>query len=487
MAHVLADELKEAVLKAAFTGKLSANEKCDSNASTTLQEIVELQKKLVNSNQIKVGKFNKEIVNDTGEEFPEHWTLTKVGFISSLVTKQTGFDYSKKIKPNLVDKKSEKTYPLIQTRNFKGKYFDFNSKYYIPIKVAEDFPNLILNKSCLLLSIVGASIGNVGYYNENKVGFLGGAIAKIDLLKNEMMDYIYYYLISPLGVSQIMKNYKSTAQGTITVEDVRNILIPFPPIEEQQRIVNRVNELMAKIDEYEKLENQLVQLKEQFPKDMRDSLLQAGTMGKLTEHLESDTPVNIPVVANNTDAYFGEIPDTWKYVHLGNVFNIRSASRVHKADWRNRGVPFYRAREVVKLAQNGSVENELYIDEELYEKFAKSSGVPKVGDLLVSGVGTLGATYIVKETDRFYYKDASVLCFENINNQNSNFAKYLLNTPYMIKQIYDQSAFGTTVATLTMKRANVFVVALPPLEEQQRIVDKLDELLPLVDSLAQMD
>ena len=341
MAHVLVDELKEAVLKAAFTGKLSANEKCDSNASTTLQEIVELQKKLVNSNQIKVGKFNKEIVNDTGEEFPEHWTLTKVGFLSSLVTKQTGFDYSKKIKPNLVDKKSEETYPLIQTRNFKGKYFDFNSKYYIPIKVAEDFPNLILNKSCLLLSIVGASIGNVGYYNENKVGFLGGAIAKIDLLKNEMMDYIYYYLISPLGVSQIMKNYKSTAQGTITVEDVRNILIPFPPIEEQQRIVDRVDELMAKIDEYEKLENQHVQLKEQFPKDMRDSLLQAGMMGRLTEQLASDTPSDISLnkiesVKNqlvkekllkkenalepiSDDEYLFDIPESWTWTRIGNA------------------------------------------------------------------------------------------------------------------------------------------------------------------------
>lgn len=468
MAHVLADELKEAVLKAAFTGKLSANEKCDSNASTTLQEIVELQKKLVNNNQIKVGKFNKEIVNDTGEEFPEHWTLTKVGFISSLVTKQTGFDYSKKIKPNLVDKKSEKTYPLIQTRNFKGKYFDFNSKYYIPIKVAEDFPNLILNKSCLLLSIVGASIGNVGYYNENKVGFLGGAIAKIDLLKNEMMDYIYYYLISPLGVSQIMKNYKSTAQGTITVEDVRNILIPFPPIEEQQRIVNRVNELMAKIDEYEKLENQLVQLKEQFPKDMRDSLLQAAMHGQLSEQYGLDTSVDTSLINHkfnkNMDDTEFDVPDTWSVSTLEGVA-IPVASKKYQI--KESEVQKEGTCRVISQSQQMI----LGYTNKKEKLFHHNRPVITFGD----------HTTVVKFINFDFVVGADGLkIFEPTNIVDSKYMYYALT--YLSTNLEKVGGYSRHYKFIKNKP-----IGIPPLEEQQRIVDKLDEMLPLVDSLAQMD
>ena len=102
---------------------------------------------------------------------------------------------------------------------------------------------------------------------------------------------------------------------------------------------------------------------------------------------------------------------------------------------------------------------------------------------MVSGVGTLGATYIVKADDRFYYKDASVLCFENRYGMLSEYIKYLLESPLLYSQIYDSSAFGTTVATLTMDRAYSFVIPIPPLAEQHRIVECLDTILPMCDAL----
>ena len=132
---------------------------------------------------------------------------------------------------------------------------------------------------------------------------------------------------------------------------------------------------------------------------------------------------------------------------MQNILNIRSAVRVHQTDWRKSGVPFFRAREIVSLDKDGYVDNDLFIDEELYEKFKKESGVPKKDDLMISGVGTLGNVYIVKENDKFYYKDASVLCFENIGNINAEYIKYALKSPIMLQQIY-KDAMGTTVASL---------------------------------------
>ena len=79
--------------------------------------------------------------------------------------------------------------------------------------------------------------------------------------------------------------------------------------------------------------------------------------------------------------------------------------RVLQSDWKNEGIPFYRAREIVKLSENDFIDNELFISEEHYLELKKNYGVPQSGDLMVSSVGTIGKVYIVKPEDLFYYKD----------------------------------------------------------------------------------
>ena len=165
-------------------------------------------------------------------------------------------------------------------------------------------------------------------------------------------------------------------------------------------------------------------------------------------------------------------------MRFGSVINIVSARRVHQSDWKNEGIPFYRAREIARLAEEGYVDNELYISQKLYDEFSKS-GVPQPGDLMVTAVGTLGKTYIVRKGDKFYYKDASVLCFENYAKLFPDFVKLLMESQLMKQQINSNSS-GTTVATLTMERMAKYIIPLPPLAEQKRIVSKLKSLLPHV-------
>jgi type I restriction enzyme S subunit len=121
----------------------------------------------------------------------------------------------------------------------------------------------------------------------------------------------------------------------------------------------------------------------------------------------------------------------------------------------------------------------LYISQELYNEFSKS-GVPQPGDLMVTAVGTLGKTYIVKPDDRFYYKDASVICFENYGNILSEYLRLVMHSKMMMNQIRSNSS-GTTVATLTMVRMAEYLLPLPPLAEQKRIVEKIEELIPYIE------
>ena len=175
-----------------------------------------------------------------------------------------------------------------------------------------------------------------------------------------------------------------------------------------------------------------------------------------------------------------EIPDSWSWCRLSSVFNIWSARRVHEKDWRSKGIPFYRAREIGKLADYGVVENDLFIDRELYDGFSKS-GVPQIGDLMMTAVGTLGKTYIVDTNVPFYYKDGSVLCIGNPHGVYPKYLKAFFESTIFSAQYLSESD-GTTVATLTMIRMNKYLIPLPPLKEQIRIMDKASSLLTLTDT-----
>ena len=169
----------------------------------------------------------------------------------------------------------------------------------------------------------------------------------------------------------------------------------------------------------------------------------------------------------------------WEYKRLGDVCTISSARRVHQADWTDSGVPFYRAREIVKLSENGSVDNELFISQSLYDELSKS-GKPKAGDIMLSAVGTLGATYIVQPTDHFYYKDASVICLGDIHSLQPEFLCYLFDSN-IIKQQISRQAKGATVGTITISNASKFQVPVPPMEVQERIVAELDKINEVIE------
>ncbi len=175
-----------------------------------------------------------------------------------------------------------------------------------------------------------------------------------------------------------------------------------------------------------------------------------------------------------------ELPEGWCWCKLSDLFNIVSARRVHQSDWRTSGIPFYRTREIGWLAENRTdVKPELYIEESLYERF-KQSGYPSPGDIMMTAVGTVGKTYIVQPGDKFYYKDASVLCLENISKINPRYICHVIASEFF-KSMIAEEAMGTTVATITMVRANEYIVPLPPLSIQKAIVEIIEELLPLID------
>lgn len=170
---------------------------------------------------------------------------------------------------------------------------------------------------------------------------------------------------------------------------------------------------------------------------------------------------------------------SWQTTKLENLFDVGSAKRVLKAQWQSEGVPFYRGREITKLSSQGYVDNELFITEELYSEYKDKYGVPAVGDIMITAIGTIGNSYIVKEDDKFYYKDASVLCLKKTSDVDSRFIDYWLKSTNMRCQLSEGN--GATVDTLTITKMKSLNIALPSLLEQKRIVAILDEAFAGID------
>ena len=192
---------------------------------------------------------------------------------------------------------------------------------------------------------------------------------------------------------------------------------------------------------------------------------------------------NSTTISENEQPY--KIPAEWLWVRLGDIGEIASSKRVYQAQWREEGIPFIRARDIVKLNSTEEYNPELFIEEELYNKFKEKFGVPKINDILITGIGTTGESYIVKDNDPFYFKDASIIWFKNHFSLEPKFIKYYLDFPKTKLMIQNMSG-GTTVATYTISGASSTPIPFPPLKEQQKIAEILSSVDAAIEKTEQV-
>lgn len=171
----------------------------------------------------------------------------------------------------------------------------------------------------------------------------------------------------------------------------------------------------------------------------------------------------------------GEIPEDWDVKPLGELYNITSSKRVFQSEWRDKGVPFYRAREIAVMGDNKPAPIDLFITEEMYEAYTRQYGSISENDILITGVGTLGKVYVVKATDRFYFKDGNIIWLQWSNNSCSQFVKHLYDTPILKKQVFG-NAGGSTVSTYTITNAKNTIIPYPDIKEQERIAEALSDM-----------
>ncbi|WQW03410.1 restriction endonuclease subunit S [Helicobacter pylori] len=176
---------------------------------------------------------------------PLNWQKVRLGDMTTSFTKQTGFDYSASIKPTLIKEQLPNYIPFIQNKDFSGHYINYKTDYFIPNEIAIRFPQILLNEKCLLISISGA-IGNVAVFNHSQDAFIGGAIAVLKFKEKKSLDFVMHFLMSDSGQKLLLNGVKSSSHKNLTIADLRDLLIPLPPLNEQIAIAN----ILSDVDHY---------------------------------------------------------------------------------------------------------------------------------------------------------------------------------------------------------------------------------------------
>ena len=174
-------------------------------------------------------------------------------------------------------------------------------------------------------------------------------------------------------------------------------------------------------------------------------------------------------------AAFSRRRDGWVDRQLGDIFSIGSSKRVYETEWTSSGVPFYGGREIVKLAMGESpVVSAAHISEEKYSELASRYDMPRDGDILMTARGTIGVGYVVKDGDRFYYKDGNIISFRQKTPTNPWFILFA----FKVKSIRDQlgSLTGATVKHLPIEKAIALIVKMPDLAAQNSLVEHLERI-----------
>ena len=304
----------------------------------------------------------------------------------------------------------------------------------LPLSMPKDCE---LNYGDLLISLTG-NIGRVCLVDSNNC-LLNQRVGKIISDESSIrLRFLFSTLQSSFVRKQIEALSFGAAQLNISPVKMADICICLPSLQEQDTI----SDAMSACDTHTSALQSLIAKYEAIKKATVNLLLEP----------KSD----------------------WRIVPLGEICEVCSSRRVHESDWTDSGVPFYRARELVALNEGRSI-TPLHISENLYKELIASSGAIRPGDLLVTGVGSIGVPYLVKRDDKFYFKDGNIIWFKNRGEILPDYFLHAFRSDHIQKQIIEMACVGT-VGSYTITNGKRTLIALPPLDEQKRIVAILDSI-----------
>ena len=523
-----AQDLKNSILQMAMEGKLVPQDSNDEPASVLLERIKQEKEQLINEKKIKrnnkesvifrknnhfyekVGKNGEEVCIDDEIpwDIPDTWEWVRFGAV-------VNFSLGKTPQRKNPEFWENGTIPWVSIADMKDGEVIFSTKEKVNTYALEQsFKNNLVSKDTLLMSFK-LTVGKVSILGMDAVH--NEAIISINPFFDEkcaFRDYLFWIL--PI-VSQFGDTKSAIKGKTLNSKSLNNLLLPMPNLNEQKRIVMKLNELNPFIDQYGIFKEELDSLNIGFPTKIKDSILQDAVQGKLVSQDPNEEPASVLlerikeekeqlikekkikrdknesfIFRKNNHFYekLGkngdeicideelpfQIPDTWEWCTLSNILSVKGGKRVPKGyKLLDTPTPYIYIR--VTNMKNGTITQDdlKYIDEEVHSQI-KNYTISK-DDLYITVAGTIGQVGIVPD-----FFDGMNLT-ENANKLtnisiNKEFLRLILMSDFVQNQLSKRT---TKVAQpkLAIKRVLSTKIPLPPLNEQKRIVEKVNKLFIL--------
>ena len=487
-------DLKKSILQYAMQGKLVPQDPNDEPASELLKRIKAEKEQLIKEGKIKKEKPLPPITQDEiPYDLPQGWQWVRFQDITQVLT--CGYASTPQYYENgrmFLSAKNVKPY------KFLPQDHKFISEELYQTLIKNGKPEL----GDILLTRVGAGIGEAAIIDKDIDFAIYVSLTLIKLFKKEISPkYILHWLNSPFGVSKAINNTfgKGCSQGNLNVNQVRLFILPIPPLAEQKRIVEKLEEILPLVNEYGKNEEILSEMNQKLPKQIRQSILQYAVQGKLVEQNPQDEPASellkrikaekdqlikdgkikkekpLPPITQDEIPY--DLPQGWQWCYLNNITTQihygYTASAIQSGD--------------VKLVRITDIQdNQIKWDNVPYCDISegnKNKYLLQNKDILIARTGgTIGKTYLVKNIMKQAVFASYLIRAIPSLHANSEYIKLFMDSPLYWEQLKNFS-MGTGQPNVNGQSLNKLKIPLPPLAEQMRIVAKVEELMTLVNKL----
>ena len=449
----------------------------------------------------KTGKNEPVSIDEEASIFdlPDNWILCRLSAIADIFTGNSINEAEKQKKYMGLDS----GYNYIGTKDVG---FDHSINYTNGVKIPYNQGNFrIAHINTPLLCIEGGSAGRkIGVLTEDVC--FGNKLCAFEPIGINP-KYLYYYLQNPI-FTQIFKEKTTGIIGGVSVNSLKNLLFAMPPLAEQERIVAEIEKFEPLIAEYDKLEQQATKLDGEIYDKLKKSILQHAIQGKLVPQDSNDEPaavlleriraekkaqlgkkyVESYIYKGDDNCYYEHIngkdiditedipfdlPNEWAWARLINLCIDISDIDHNMPKSVENGVLFLSAKDLLNDDSINYTNNVKYISEEDYVRLSGKSK-PQKGDIIYSRIGAcLGKARIVKEDIRFLVSYSC--CTIKPVLINKEYLRHILDDVFVLKQAKKKTQ-SIGVPDLGIAEIKKFRIPIPPLAEQKRIVDKIDEI-----------
>lgn len=494
-----AQELKNSILQLAIQGKLVEQRAEEGTAKELIEQIKAKKEQLIKDKKIKKEKPLPEITEEEIPfDIPESWEWVRLGAI----THHWG------------QKKPDKEFDYIDVSsidNIKG-CLSKNINLIKPSK-APSRARKIVKSGTILYSTVRPYLLNICIIDKEfeYEPIASTAFAVLHPYQGINNKYLYFILRSPMFINYVKSVMNGVAYPAINDVNLLSGLIPIPPLEEQKRIVTKIEELMPYVEQYDKAYTKLEAFNKKFPEDMQKSILQYAIQGKLVEQREEEGTAEelyqqiqeekarlikegkikkekaLPEITEDEIPF--DIPESWKWVRLRDVVSFhggyayKSTSYVPESKNQIIRLGNVKNNKIVVDTNPVFISNEMALDTEKYKILP--------GDILFTMTGTRGKkdyfyTTVVEEEIlkvKNLYLNQRVGCLRSLYRINVYWLSMFLKADSITRQVFATETGTANQGNIGSDNTMTILIPLPPLEEQKRIVAKIEEMLPYCQQL----